>query len=168
MTPSIVQFLKSVEIFKSLTEKELAILAPLMVSKDFAENFVVVEEGQVGDTFFLIQSGMVSITRGNGNSKTFIAHLSEGQHFGEAALFQDQKRIANVEVSEPTRLLALSRSKFEEFLRTEPAGASRFLLQLVKQLLVRLEKAGSRIGLNTFDPLDSSEIEACLSGKSVS
>lgn len=68
----------------------------------------VIVQGEVGDRFYLIESGQVEVFE-NG---VFRRNEGPGESFGEIALLHDVPRTATVRTTEKTRLLALERERF--------------------------------------------------------
>ncbi len=68
----------------------------------------VIVQGDIGDRFYLIESGRVEVFE-NG---VFRRNEGPGESFGEIALLHDVPRTATVRSTEPTRLLALKREQF--------------------------------------------------------
>ena len=68
----------------------------------------VIEQGQVGDSFYVIVSGEVEVTK-NGR---LLSLLSDGDSFGEIALLRDVPRITTVRARTPLTLYALDRRHF--------------------------------------------------------
>ncbi len=103
--------LKKLYLFKNLSEKTLELLATKLKKLKFTENQIIVEEGQTGDTFYLISKGRVKITK----EGTFIRDLESGSCFGENVLLSNEivKRTATVTAIEKCVCYALSKSEFE-------------------------------------------------------
>jgi MFS family permease len=68
----------------------------------------IIEEGDHGDRFFVIDSGEVEVLEGDVSRR----RQGPGTSFGEIALLHDVPRTATVRALEPTRLLALERESF--------------------------------------------------------
>lgn len=68
----------------------------------------VIVQGEVGDRFFVIETGKVEVFE-NG---VFRRNEGPGESFGEIALLHDVPRTATVRTTEDTRLLALNRDQF--------------------------------------------------------
>src|SRR6478672_5866253 len=100
-------FLRKVDLFADLKEPEMKALAGLFEEKRFDDGERIVNEGETADAFFIIQSGQVQVVRGK--QKAYLAQLGDGQYFGEAALFEDIRRIASVVADGPVEALVISR-----------------------------------------------------------
>ena len=107
--------LKNITLFKTLSEKLLEKIASKLRKKKFYENEVIVEEGTIGDLFYLISKGRVKITK-EGN---YIRELESGNCFGENSLFQSNiKRTASVIAIESKVICyVLSKDDFDELLK---------------------------------------------------
>ncbi len=77
---------------------------------------VVVVEGDVGDKYYLIVDGAVSITIGG----ELIREMGPGQSFGEIALLRDTPRTATVTCITDVELLAIGRDEFLEAVTGHP------------------------------------------------
>jgi CRP-like cAMP-binding protein len=65
-----------------------------MKIKEFEPEDILVKEGDEGDSFFIIASGIVKIFSNNKGSE-FERMIYPGAYFGEAALINNQKRAAS-------------------------------------------------------------------------
>ena len=79
---------------------------------------VVVRQGEEGDYYYIISRGKCEVTResASGSSVT-LAHLSDGDAFGEEALLSEAKRNATVRMESDGLLMRLSKEDFEELLK---------------------------------------------------
>jgi CRP-like cAMP-binding protein len=79
---------------------------------------VVISQGDDGDFYYIISRGRCKVTResANGASVT-LAHLSDGDAFGEEALLSDSKRNATITMETDGLLMRLSKNDFEELLK---------------------------------------------------
>jgi MFS family permease len=89
----------------SLAAKER--LATKLVVLDVAAGEIVVRAGDVGDRFYIVDSGTVRIGVDEGEKES-----GEGEYFGEIALLRDVPRTATVTAAAATRLYALERADF--------------------------------------------------------
>lgn len=96
-------------------EQLLHRLEPIMVH---AGN-VIIRQGDLGDYFYMIDRGIVLVTRNPDNDEDTIemAELNQGATFGEAALISDNPRNATVSMMSDGILLRLSKEDFNKLLR---------------------------------------------------
>ena len=80
--------LKNIELFKNLSEKVLGSLASKFEKKIFPEGEVIVEEGKIANSIYLISKGRVKITK----EGKYIRELESGNCFGESCLFQNNEK----------------------------------------------------------------------------
>ncbi len=102
------QMLAKCELFKHLTPRSLAEMSDHLQPVPLEPNHIVIREGDVGDKFYLIREGAVSVQRGGKQ----VAELSDGDFFGEMALMYDQPRNATVTTLKKTVLYSLDKARF--------------------------------------------------------
>jgi putative ABC transport system ATP-binding protein len=113
-------FLRSVELFKNFTAAEIANVAEKMKRRFYAQNDVIVREGDPGEEFFLIGKGQVAVRKdaGNGGQK-HIATLTAGMFFGERSLIADEPRNATCAAgSAQVEVFALGKADFKRALES--------------------------------------------------
>lgn len=78
----------------------------------------LIEQGAVGDYFYLLIEGRCGVQRVNPDGRAVtLAELKEGACFGDEALISGEPRNASVTALVPSRLLRLSRQDFQVLLR---------------------------------------------------
>src|SRR5436305_6145266 len=103
-----VALLRSMEIFSPLSQPILEGLAAQLEPVHVGAGDAIVEQGDVGDHLYLINSGEVEV-RIDGQAQ---ATQGPGDHFGEIALLQDIPRTATVIARNDVELFALARKSF--------------------------------------------------------
>ncbi len=80
---------------------------------------VIIQQGTVGDYYYLVELGSLLVSRADGVNSTpvVVAELNEGDAFGEEALVSDNKRNATVTMKTDGQLLCLNKRDFVEFLK---------------------------------------------------
>jgi CRP-like cAMP-binding protein len=87
------QALQRVPILFNLNDSQLLDLAAQLEAKTVAPNEVVIREGDVGDTFYIIEDGTFSCYQNDGQK---LALIDRGSCFGELALLHNERRKCNV------------------------------------------------------------------------
>jgi CRP-like cAMP-binding protein len=100
--------LKDVPFFSSMSEPDLAAVAQQSDEIRVAAGRVVAREGDLGEAFFVIESGTAEITRGGAP----VAKLGAGDFFGEIALLREERRTATVTATSPMVLIVMTASSF--------------------------------------------------------
>ncbi|KAF1788513.1 Cyclic nucleotide-binding-like [Phytophthora cactorum] len=117
------KWLRQVEILASLSERQLALLAGVLNAVTYSDGEMIIKQGDVGDTFFIVEEGNVSCQmegpRGFKNSdamRTELAILDPGDYFGEMALLSDMPRNASIYAKGSVKCLSLGRQEFDSIL----------------------------------------------------
>jgi MFS family permease len=110
--------LRAIAIFTPLPEATLEHLARELVPVNVGAGDEVVRQGEPGDLFYVVDSGLLDVVVDGAQVRT----LHAGDHFGEIALLRDVPRTATVRAREPSRLLVLER---EDFIPAVAASAPR-------------------------------------------
>jgi CRP-like cAMP-binding protein len=100
--------LKEVQFFSSMAEQELAAVAQHTDEISVAAGRVLAREGDLGEEFFVIESGTAEVTRAGSP----IAKLGAGDFFGEIALIREDRRTATVTATSPMVLIVMMGSSF--------------------------------------------------------
>lgn len=102
---------------------------------------VIFQEGEEGDQMFIIQEGLVKVSRPVGGKEHVLAVLGKGDFFGEMALVTRERRTATVTALEPVRLLAFNREGFLNMINKNP----RIALNIIDKLCRRLAYANQHL-----------------------
>jgi CRP/FNR family transcriptional regulator, cyclic AMP receptor protein len=108
--------LKDVPLFSSMSEQDLATVAQESDEISAAAGTVLAREGELGDEFFVIESGTAEVTRGGAP----VAELGAGDFFGEVALIREERRTATVTATSPMVLISMTGSSFRSLDRSRP------------------------------------------------
>jgi hypothetical protein len=108
--------LLKVPFLKNAKEQLIGDLASSLVNLEIKKGSEVFKEGDIGDKFFILEKGRVSIIK----NKEYITDLNEGSFFGEAALLSLEPRNATVKVIEDSYLFSLSKTSFDHITTKYP------------------------------------------------
>ena len=120
--------LRAVGMFRSLTDKELALVDRLGVELDVPAGDVLVKEGSRGREFYVLLSGKAEVTRGG----AVLGVLGPGDHFGELALLDPHPRQATVTMTADGSVLELPQREFWQLLTDLPQLSLKVLQGLAR------------------------------------
>ncbi|OGP37091.1 MAG: hypothetical protein A2X87_07280 [Deltaproteobacteria bacterium GWC2_42_51] len=108
-------------VFKPLTPADRKEILARLTHEKFEQGKNIINEGEIGDTMFLIKEGKVKVWVKNPEKGTVnMAELEEGDFFGEIALATSHPRIANVTAVADTELVLFSRPMIKDILGKYP------------------------------------------------
>ena len=135
--------LKAVPFFTQLVDAELDAVRALANEKNYPKNAVVLTEGEMGDSLYMIQSGKVKVFIGDEEGREIILKiLGAGDFFGEMSMIDKQPRSASVTTIEPSTFLVLSHGNFERCVEQAP-HIGNMVMQCLAQ---RVREADRKIG----------------------
>jgi CRP-like cAMP-binding protein len=135
------QWLKGVELFSKLTDRQIRKLARLLLARHYAKGRLLIQKGDTGLGMFLVVSGSVEVFDTAGGVRVSLAHLGPGQCVGEMSLIDDRPRSANVEAAEDTHCFLMTRDSFNGLTRRDP----EVLWGIVPLIVERLRHADARL-----------------------
>jgi len=106
--------LARVELLAGLPGETLVKLAKQMEREEVAAGTTIVREGEPGDRFYVLFSGMLSVSWSAMGRRDV---LRPGDYFGEVALAMDMPRTATVSAITPAVIASCDRATFDELLR---------------------------------------------------
>jgi cAMP-dependent protein kinase regulator len=136
-----------VQLLAAMKQDELAALAARPKRRTGAPGEVVIRAGELGQSFFIIEDGVVDILVQNAaGQEVTVAQLKRGQYFGEMALLGDRRRTATVRVSAvgPARLIEFSAAEFERWAGTSGRRAHIEEEARRRQIDLGLARGGQR------------------------
>ena len=116
--------LARIGLLAELPGETLARLAGRMRREEVAPGQGVVIEGEAGDRFYVVLSGIFAVSQQGGLGPRRV--LRPGDYFGEVALAMDVPRTASVRALSPAVVASCDRAAFDEFVRplfADDAGA---------------------------------------------
>jgi CRP-like cAMP-binding protein len=112
--PAAVTELSRVPLFASLPGELLTRLARQMEREEIAAGKSVVREGDDGDRFYVVLSGLLAVSQESMGPRRM---LRPGDYFGEVALAMDIPRTASVRAMTAATVASCDRETFDEFVR---------------------------------------------------
>ncbi|MFH1450295.1 MAG: DUF2225 domain-containing protein [bacterium] len=125
--------LKKIDFFTLLTEKDLLNLAENIGWKIVDKDQVIINEGEKGDSFFIIREGRVRVTIKKDEKEKEITALEKNNFFGEMSLLTGELRSATVVTLEECELLIINQEHFAGIILKNPSLAVRMSRILVER-----------------------------------
>ena len=140
--------LKSVEIFKELSDDVLKNLSKILDERKVINGTVIFEESSSADVFCIIAEGQVEVFKHlqDGGTKT-LAVLSAGAYFGEMSLLEDKPRIASVKAVNDVVLLEIQKKKFLNLISGNLDTGMKLISSIMSTTLNRLSATNSHLTL---------------------
>lgn len=108
-------------LFSELQPDELGGVVGRLRHHSFGPGSVLVNEGEPGESLFVLSQGRVKVTtRGPRGKPVHLAELKEGDFFGEVSLLTGKPRTATITSVEETEVLELTRQDLLELEKSHP------------------------------------------------
>jgi CRP/FNR family cyclic AMP-dependent transcriptional regulator len=127
--------LAATTLFCGLGAEHLEKLVEFAPVRRYKARTVVIEKGDAANALYVILDGRVRIfAQGDEDKEITLNELGAGEYFGELALITDKPRCASAMTTADSRLLAVSKTEFTEFLATMPDAAPRMINHLADKV----------------------------------
>lgn len=135
-----IQQIRQLGLFSTLKARELRVIDDLLHERHYLKDEVIFDEGEEGQTLYIVLSGTVLICRQGEPEKGRIAEVPAGALFGELALLDGAPRSAQARAAEDCVLASLSRADFKNLIQTNAVIASKIAFQLAWELGQKLRE----------------------------
>ena len=139
--------LSEMDILRQLSAEEIARLEPYIETVTHQAGDCIIREGDAADRLYLLASGnaSVDVVLDDGKRRTRLAAFRPGVSFGEFALFDRGRRVANVIAETPVTCYVLHFQRLEQLEATEPDLYHRVLFALGRLLTDRLRRVTAEV-----------------------
>lgn len=113
--------IKQVSVFNNMPMENIKEAFKRMTSREVKAGEVIIEQGEEGDNYFIIETGVCEIIKMDPftDETSSVGKIGRGDSFGEEALVQDGYRNATVKMVTPGSLLVLDKNDFNSLLSAE-------------------------------------------------
>lgn len=122
--------LSTVWLFSGCSKSELRAIERKAQEVKVPAGKVVVDEGSVGTSFYLIEEGRVAVIRKSRRT----VELGPGQIFGEIALLDRLPRTASIKALTDVTLFELKQREFDAVLKESPNTTRKLLTAMASRL----------------------------------
>jgi CRP/FNR family transcriptional regulator, cyclic AMP receptor protein len=157
------QAIKAVPFFTQMNDQEVDVVRALAVEKSYPKNAVVLTEGEMGDSLYMVESGRVKVFIGDEDGREIILKiLGPGHFFGEMSMIDQQPRSASVTTLDPSTFLILSHHAFEQCVERAPRIANMVLRVLAQRVREADRKIGTLALMDVYGRVASTLLELAV------
>ncbi len=125
---------RNIPLFQGLSDKDMSALSGHAVNRTFKKNTIIIHEGDLSDSLYVILSGRVRIYLSDEEGKEVDLNiLGAGEYFGELAALDNFPRSASVITLQESRFMIVSKKEFDSCLTTNPQIAVRIIDELTSR-----------------------------------
>ena len=147
-------------IFRWLSESELAEIISYSERITYEQSELIFSEGDQVDSFYIIESGFISIFISRGAREEQICILEPGDYFGEMAIFNKNTRTASASAIEPTTLLSIEKDAFLNFIQKHPVISGK----INKIVRTRNEELALKENLSNATGIQGNKFHVAIKG----
>ena len=117
------------------------------LGKEYFGGEPIVQQGEIGDCMFVVQSGQVEVVQKVDEGEQRLAVLDTGDFFGEMALFEREVRSATVRALCDARVLKIDKKTLLRRIKEDPLLAVNLLQTMshrIRELNAGLAHAGAK------------------------
>ena len=137
-----IALLSRIPLFTELGTEHLRLLAFSAVKTELNAEQILFREGTVAMSGYIVASGEVELSTGNGRDKEVVAKCEVGTLIGEMALFVETRRPATALAARHSEVLEINRGLVVRMLNEYPAVAVRLRSTLTQRLSATMNELG--------------------------
>jgi len=138
--------IRDVMLFAGLDDPELEVVASRLKEESFTKDDFIFHEGDAGDKFYIVDSGMVSITLAiEGVGTEELLYLERPAFFGEMALIDAAPRSASAVCRKETQLLSLGKADFEKLIVEDTEIGNKIMIAFIRTFCTRIRKSNEKL-----------------------
>lgn len=161
---NIISKLGTISIFHYLTDDEKWELLKICEIFQYEQDERIISQGETGTCFFAVLSGAVNVSAYDAGSgkEVFLSGIGEGEFFGEAGIFRNSKRTANVSAATTAEIILIERSDFFKYISKFTSAGVKILMLFIDGLLKKLSDSNKELAFERRDVMDQSAIDQFL------
>jgi len=149
--------------FRFLSKPELLEIISLGELELYEDREPIIHQGESTQSFFAVIRGSVEVSvRESAGKNVYICTIGASEVFGEAGLFMEVKRTANVVSLGDAIIFKLPRRKMINFIKEHPVAGNKILMIIIYSLLKKLKKANQELAFERQSDADQSDIDAIV------
>ena len=132
---NMVQIVKSVPLFLSLTERDWEDVAHMLVGRCYPKDAYIIHAGDPPEALYIVWIGQVKLIRHSEEGRDVVLDvIGPGHMFGEMAVFDGMPYSASAQAMEDVAVVSISRPNFFRLLERYPSVAFAVISELSRRL----------------------------------
>src|SRR4030042_3181872 len=149
-----IEYFKKIQLFSSLTDKELRRIIERLVVKRFRKNEIILQVEDTNEYMYMILNGETKVVRTTEDGKEILLAIHQsGEFFGEMSLLDGKTSRATVIATKDSTAAIISKKDFYSLVKTQEKVLDNLLLILCSRYreswekiqLLNLKNASERI-----------------------
>ena len=138
-------------------EKERLLFASEVLEFDYGEK--IIEQGDISAYLYVILDGKVNINleKADGSS-VYIDSSAKGEILGEASIFINVKRTANVIAASKVLMIQIERNSLINFMKNNPEAGLKMQMVIIYSLLQRLKDSNQELAFERKNTMKGSDM----------
>jgi CRP/FNR family cyclic AMP-dependent transcriptional regulator len=154
--------LAKIAMFKYFTPDAMREIQGKAEILSFSEGEPIIAQGDKNPYFYAVLKGTVNVTVREKEKEVFVSTIGEGEVFGEAGIFLNVERTANVVSAADSVIMRISRNNLLSFIKTRPTDGIKLLMIIVYTLLKKLRNADLELAFERKDDSGQDEIDSMV------
>jgi CRP-like cAMP-binding protein len=149
-----------VRIFENLVQNELKDLFNSCEFLEYDDGETIIAQDEVSSFLYGILEGEVDIfIKSKEEERIRLGHVTQGDIVGEASIFLDVKRTADVVASGKVQVVKISREKIIQFVNSTPKAGVKIFGYIIFSLLHKLKGANEEILFEKQSTISAKDLE---------
>lgn len=112
-----------------------------VLGKTYRDTEIIIKQGEQGDCMYVIQEGLVEIVKETDRGEVLLAIRSQGEFFGEMAIFEHEQRSATVRAIGDAQVLTIDKKSLLRRIHEDPSLA----FHLIQAMSARIRKMSDEV-----------------------
>lgn len=154
--------INEIRAFSYFSDEERKTILGFIDVLEFSKNEKIINEGDIDPYFYGIIEGSVSVVKERKGKQAFISSIKKGEIFGEAAIFINLPRTANVLAEDKLLVIRIERKDLLTFIKSHSQSGIKMLMLVIHSLLKKLKEANQDLAFERMGLTDEQDIQDIL------
>ena len=143
--------LRELPFFSDLDDSELETVSSIVANETFDIGVTVFEEGQQGESLFIIKKGDVKACKTTPEGELLtLTHMEKGEIFGEMSFLDGSVRSATIVSTSELQCFTMNKSDFDKFVDSHP----KIVFKLLKNMIYSIHPIVRRMNTRYMDMIN--------------